>query len=158
MVFNKEELQNLIPHRGRMLLLDRIIEYDIERSMRAEYDITGDCLFFDPAAGGVPAWAGFEFIAQTISVLAGIRSREKGENPKIGFILSIPIMQIEVPVFMPGSTLDIRINETDRTGLIYTFEGEIFMEGKKVMEGRLMVMEVNDEQAEAMKKEYSSVE
>ena len=150
-IFNKEELQAFIPHRGKMLLLDRIIGYDIEGSMRAEYDITRDCLFYNPAVGGVPAWAGFEFMAQAISVFAGIRSRERGEEPKIGFILSIPFMKLDIPVFMPGKPVDIRVKEIDRTDLIYTFEGEIFWEDKKVMEGRLMVMEVNNDKAQALK-------
>jgi predicted hotdog family 3-hydroxylacyl-ACP dehydratase len=151
----KEELQTLIPHRGKMLLLDRIIEYDIEGSMRAEYDITKDCLFYDSTAGGVPAWAGFELMAQTISALAGIRSRERGETPKFGFIISIPFMQIEIPVFRLGSRVDIRVKEFDRTDLVYTFEGEIFLEDKKVMEGRIMVMEVSNEQTQALKEGYN---
>jgi len=145
-LIEQEELQTLIPHKGKMLLLSRIIEYDIEHSIRAEYDITGNCLFYDPVLDGVPAWAGFEFIAQTISALTGIRSRERGDKPKMGFILSIPSMRMEIPFFKNGSTVEVRVKETDCTNMIYTFEGEAFLEDKKVMEGKMMVMEVNDEQ------------
>jgi predicted hotdog family 3-hydroxylacyl-ACP dehydratase len=144
-LIEKEELKTLLPHEGKMMLLSRIIEYDIEHGIRAEYDITGDCLFYDPAAEGVPVWAGFEFMAQAISVLSGIRSREKGEKPKLGFILSIPSMRMEIQLFKPGCSVEVSVKELDCTDMIYTFEGAASIEGKKVMEGKLMVMEVSDE-------------
>jgi len=144
-VIEKEELHTLIPHQGKMMLLSRVIEYDIEHGIRAEYDITGDCLFYDPVLDGVPSWAAFECMAQAISVLSGLRSREKGERPKLGFILSIPSMRIEIPLLQPGSSVEVCVQETDCTEMIYTFEGTAFVKGKKVMEGKLMVMEVSDE-------------
>jgi predicted hotdog family 3-hydroxylacyl-ACP dehydratase len=142
---NQEELKTLIPHRGKMFLLDRVTECDFERRIRAEYDITDTCLFFNNELKGVPSWAGFEFMAQTISAFSGIRGRLTGIMPKIGFILSVPIMRMYVPVFKTGSVVDIRMKECDRTEQIYTVDGEIFLEDKKVMEGKLMVMEILDE-------------
>jgi len=144
-VIEREELETLIPHQGKMLLLSRVIEYDIEHGIRAEYDITRNCLFYDPVLDGVPAWAGFECMAQAVSVLSGLRSREKGERPKLGFILSVPSMRIEVPLLKPGTSLEVCVHEVDCTEMIYTFEGTALAEGKKVMEGKLMVMEVSDE-------------
>jgi predicted hotdog family 3-hydroxylacyl-ACP dehydratase len=142
-----DELQTLIPHRGKMMLLSRCTGYDFhERSVRVEYDITEDCLFYDPALVGVPTWVGFEFMAQAISVLAGLRDREKGIKPNIGFVLSVPSMQIKIPAFGLGKTVSIQVKEYDCTNPIYTFDGEIFLEEKKVMEGRLMVLEVGNEQ------------
>ena len=152
-MIEKEELQTLIPHKGKMMLLDRVIDYDIEHSISAEYNITKNCLFYDPVLDGVPSWAGFEFLAQTISVLTGIRKREKGEKPTIGFILSIPSMRMEIPVFKNGDSLEIRAKETDCTDMIYTFEGAIFLKDKKVMEGSLMVMEVSDEKFKSLTSE-----
>jgi predicted hotdog family 3-hydroxylacyl-ACP dehydratase len=140
-----EELKTLIPHRGKMLLLSRVIDYSIEGSLRAEYDITEDCIFYDPTLKGAPASTGLEFIAQAISALSGIRDREKEIKPKIGFILSIPSMKIHFPFFKTGSFADIRVKECDCTDLIYTFEGEVFQENEKIIEGTMMVMEVNDE-------------
>jgi predicted hotdog family 3-hydroxylacyl-ACP dehydratase len=150
-VINREELQTIIPHSGKMLLLDRVIEYSgNDHSLRAEYNITEDCLFYDPAAEGVPAWAGFEFMAQAISALSGIRSRERGEKPKIGFILSVPSMRMEIPLFKNGSSVEVYVKETDCTEMIYSFNTAAFLEGKKVMEGKMMVMEVSDEKFNEM--------
>jgi len=142
---NQEELKTLIPHRGKMLLLDRITECDSKEIIKAEYDITEACLFYSAELKGVPSWVGFEFMAQTISAFSGLRSRLTGIKPKIGFILSVPLMQIYIPVLKEGSVADIRLKKCDRTDQIYTFEGEIFTENKKAMEGKLMVMEIHDE-------------
>jgi len=91
LIIEKEELQTLIPHKGKMLLLSRVIEYDIEHSVRAEYDITRNCLFYDPVLDGVPSWAGFEFIAQAVSVLTGIRKREKGRKTQYRVYFEYPV-------------------------------------------------------------------
>jgi len=145
-LIEKEEIENIIPHRGKMLLLSRVNEYNLkERTLNAEYHVNEACIFYDPLKGGVPAWAGFEFIAQAISAYSGIRNREMGIKTKIGFILSIPFMRVEIPAYKPGSCLEINVVEKDRTGLIFTFEGKIFLEGKMTMEGKIMVMEINEE-------------
>ena len=158
-VIEKEELQTIIPHRGKMLLLTRVNEYNLEeRTLCAEYHITGDCLFYDPSVEGVPAWVGFEFIAQAIAAFSGIRDRENGVPPKMGFILSVASMRITLPVFGIGSTVQIRAREIERMDTMSSFEGEILLEGKKVLYGKLTVMEIDNEQAQAMKKERHSVE
>ena len=145
-MIENDELLELIPHRGKMLLLSKVNSYDYkEMHLCAEYNVTPDCVFFDPAIGGVPSWAGFEFIAQAISVLSGIRNRELGIKPRMGFILSIPSMKMEIPLFKSGSCVELRVKQKDATDMIYTFAGEAFLEGKKVIEGKLMVMEINEE-------------
>ena len=154
-VIEKEELQTIIPHRGKMLLLTRVNGYNLEeRTLCAEYHIAGDCLFYDPSVEGVPAWVGFEFMAQAISALAGIRDRVLGIRPRIGFILSVPSMKINMPVFGLGSVVEFRVKENDCTGLIYTFDGEVFLDGKKAMEGKLMVMEINEENFISLVREF----
>ena len=158
-MIEKEELLTVIPHRGRMLLLSRVNMYNLEEcSIEAEYRITEDCLFYDSAIAGVPAWVGFEFIAQAIAAFSGIRDRENGVPPKMGFILSVTSMQTGLFSFETGSTVEIRTREIERMNLLCTFEGEILLEGKKVLEGKITVMEVEHEQAEIMKKEYRSIE
>jgi len=144
-LIEQKELQTLIPHKGKMLLLDKIIDYNIEHSIKAEYNITENCIFYDSVLDGVPAWVGFEFMAQAISALTGIRKRAKGEKPKIGFILSVPSMRMEIPSFKKGSLVEVRVKESDCTDMIYTYEGEAFLENRKVMEGKLMVMEASDD-------------
>jgi predicted hotdog family 3-hydroxylacyl-ACP dehydratase len=158
----KEELFSIVPHRGRMLLLSRIKGFNPEEgSIEAEYHITEDCLFYDSAIAGVPAWVGFELIAQAISAISGLRDhnkgRPKGKPPKIGFILSVSHVKIELPFFYTGSIIRIKAKEIDHMDLVYTFEGEIILEDKTVLKGQLTVMDVDDGQAEALLKEQKYV-
>lgn len=153
-MIEKKELLSIIPHRGRMLLLDKIREYSTKESyIEAEYGITEDCLFYDSAAAGVPAWVGFEFIAQAVSALTGIGYRERGEEPKVGFILSVSHVLIGLSFFKAGSIIAIKAKEFERIDSRCVFKGEILVEDQKVLEGRITLIEVDKEQAQAMKKE-----
>jgi predicted hotdog family 3-hydroxylacyl-ACP dehydratase len=145
MKIEKEEMMTLLPHRGRMLLLSRVVDYNTEeRSLSAEYDITENCIFYDPLLGGIPGWAGFEFMAQAISVLSGLAGRQKGKKPDIGFILSVSSMNIITPVLKAGSIIKILVEEDSRMDLVYAFKGDIFLEGEKAAEAKLTVMDVDE--------------
>jgi predicted hotdog family 3-hydroxylacyl-ACP dehydratase len=140
-----DELIPLLPHKGKMFLLSRVTAYDFtKRGLTAEYDITGDCLFYDEEAGGVPCWVGFELIAQSISALTGINSRREGKPPKVGFILSVSNMVLNIPVLQAGTTVTITIEEDHNMIPIFVFNGTLFQEQKPVMRAKLMVMETDD--------------
>ena len=157
-MIEKEELLSIVPHRGKMLLLSRVIEYDLmKRTLTAECDVTEDCLFYDPALGGVPAWVSFEYMAQTIGALSGIWVRENGEEPKLGFILSISSMHIGLPFFKAGSKVEIRVKEAGYLDQVHNFDGIALLNGRKVMEGKLTVMDASDEQIKSLLKEYDSI-
>jgi predicted hotdog family 3-hydroxylacyl-ACP dehydratase len=141
----KDELMTLLPHQGKMFLLSRLRNYDLDkRVLTGEYDITGDCLFYDTVLGGVPSWVGIELIAQSISALSGLKGRRKGEKPRLGFILSVSDMRAEIPVLRAGTTAVITIQEEYKMDAIYTFHGAVSAEGKKAVEAKLTVMEVDD--------------
>ena len=136
---------SIIPHKGKMLLLSRIISYDLtEKTLCAEYDITENCIFFNPVIKGVPAWVGFEFLAQAIAAFSGIRGLKPGEEPKRGYLLSISSMQIDIHFFQSGNTVQINVKESGCMDQIYNFEGTIFLEGKKVLDGKLTVIEITE--------------
>jgi predicted hotdog family 3-hydroxylacyl-ACP dehydratase len=157
-MIEQEEMLSIMPHRGRMLLLSKVNAYDLnEESIEAEYSITEDCLFYDPVLAGVPAWVGFEFIAQTVSAYLGIKTRARGEPIKIGFVLGVSQMRIELPFFSAGSII-IKAKEFECMDPLYIYTGEIYIEGRKVLEGKITVMEVSDEKAQSMKERRDSIE
>jgi len=145
-MIDKDELLTLIPHRNRMCLINRVNKYNLqENSIEAEYDITEDCLFYDFENSGVPAWVGFEFIAQSISAFIGIKDRINGLPVKEGFILGVSHMQIDLPFFRKNSIITINSIELDNLDPIYIFDGKVSIDGKKVLAGKLTVMEVNSD-------------
>ncbi|MDR2073673.1 MAG: 3-hydroxylacyl-ACP dehydratase [Spirochaetaceae bacterium] len=142
-----EELYTLVPHRGKMFLLSRITDFDLEDHLLvSEYDITRDCLFYREELGGVPSWAGFEFMAQSISALSGIKNRNWGKPPRFGFILSVSEFQMYVPVFKEKTTVRIEVKEETIVDTIYSFRGAIFnIPGtEKIVAAKLTVMETRN--------------
>jgi predicted hotdog family 3-hydroxylacyl-ACP dehydratase len=141
-LIEKDELMTLVPHKGKMFLLSRVVSFDVDkRSLVSEYDINGGCLFFDHKLGGVPAWVGFEFMAQSISALSGIQGRLRGEAPKFGFILSVSGLEITMPVFKDGSTAITTVEEETVVESVYSFWCGIDSGGKRAVRAKLTVME-----------------
>jgi predicted hotdog family 3-hydroxylacyl-ACP dehydratase len=137
------ELLTLVPHKGKMLLLSRITDYDLEkRTLKSEYDIGPSCIFYDPDLGGVPSWVSFEFMAQSISALSGFTARMKGEAPKMGVIMSISNIDFFHPVFT--AKVLIEIVEDVQLDKVFTFNCSVYSDNKLFARGKLTVMDVDN--------------
>lgn len=145
-VFDSKDLvSELVPHKGKMLLLDRIRDYDLnEKSITTEIDITRDNLFYEEELGGVPVWVAFEYMAQSVSALSGIYGRSKGEKPKTGFILSLNGFEADVPVFKQGETVVVNVQEKIRVDQAVTFDGVAMVGNKVVVTAKINTVEVDD--------------
>jgi predicted hotdog family 3-hydroxylacyl-ACP dehydratase len=147
-IIEGEELIGLLPHKGKMLLISRVTEYDVPmRSLRSEYDIGENCLFFDPVQKGVPAWMSFEFMAQAVSALSGITGRVMGKPPMMGFILSVSSLEIKVPLFKTGALVRIHVLEELRVDTVSTFRCTVWDGETEAVTAKIMVMDVEDPQA-----------
>jgi predicted hotdog family 3-hydroxylacyl-ACP dehydratase len=139
------ELQELLPYRGKMLFLSRLLHYDIvERTLTAEYDVSTESLFYDSHLGGIPSWAAFELMAQGVSALSGLTGRELGRKPMAGFLLSVSAMDFPKPLFPAGKSVRIRVWEDSRAEPVYTFNGEVSVQGEMAALGKFTVMDVED--------------
>lgn len=98
----------LVPHRGPMLLVDRLLEDDAER-IRVEAVIKPDQLFLTPE--GMPAWVGLELMAQTVASWAGLRSLERNEPVRLGFLLGTRRYECSRPFFPLGAHLAIEARQ-----------------------------------------------
>jgi predicted hotdog family 3-hydroxylacyl-ACP dehydratase len=140
-----EELLTVLPHRGKMRLISRVVHYSVPgRMIHGEYDLTEDCLFYDPALGGVPGWVGFEFMAQAVSALAGISGKVLGKPAMIGFILSVASLEVHMPLVRPGDTVDMSVMECERIGPVGTFQASANVGKRGIATAKLMVMDVED--------------
>ncbi|MDR3336106.1 MAG: hypothetical protein LBT16_02775 [Treponema sp.] len=148
-IIEREELLNLLPHRGKMFLLSRIVDYNLDaRTLKAEYDVTKDCLFYDPRIKGVPSWISFEFMAQCVASITGLEHRRKGEPVKLGFILSVSALEIGRPLINDGETVSVTIAEDVRVDTVYTFNCEVssakYPESPGIARAKLTVYDVKD--------------
>ncbi len=117
-----DELINLLPHKGKMFLLSRTTAHDVNNhTITNEYDITEDCIFYEPEYDGVPTWAGFELMAQGISALTGITNKIKGREPLPGMILSVVDFKSSVGFLKNNTTCQMKIAEDYRDEETHTY-------------------------------------
>ncbi|SIS40200.1 hotdog family protein [Neptunomonas antarctica] len=96
----------LVPHSGKMSLLDNIIAYG-EDWLQAQVFITADSMFAEPQ--GVPAWIGLEYMAQTIGAFSGLQERLSDQPPKLGFLVGTRKYLCSAAYFPLGQTLTIKV-------------------------------------------------
>jgi predicted hotdog family 3-hydroxylacyl-ACP dehydratase len=103
-----ESVLGYLPHRPPMVLIDELVEagddYAVSRLMVKE-----NTPFMTPQ--GLPAWAGIELMAQTISLFAGVRGKKHGLPPKVGFLLGTRRYESSCNFFPLHSELIIRATE-----------------------------------------------
>lgn len=99
-------IERYVPHRGAMLLLDRLLEASAEHAV-AEVRVPHDGLFVEN--GYVPAWVGIEYMAQTVAAWAGWQAAQRNEPARIGFLLGSRKFEAFRPAFAAGSLLRVRV-------------------------------------------------
>jgi predicted hotdog family 3-hydroxylacyl-ACP dehydratase len=97
-------IDQLLPHAGRMILLDRVIAWDAERIQCERVVRRGDA-FVQP--GGLPAWTGVELMAQAIAAWNGCQVLAAGDAVRPGFLLGTRAYRANVDVFPCGTKLTI---------------------------------------------------
>jgi predicted hotdog family 3-hydroxylacyl-ACP dehydratase len=136
-------VEALIPHRGTMLLLDRVIEFTDDLAA-AEYAPSGVAWYADDA-GNMPAWIGIELMAQTIAAHVALLKRREGLSPKMGALLGTRSYRSTIASFTAGRTLRIQALMVlrDSSGL-GAYECAIDLDGEVLATAVLKVYEPED--------------
>nr|WP_295777200.1 hotdog family protein [Rhodoferax sp.] len=133
------QIVDIVPHAGKMCLLDSAIVGDAE-SLDCQVTIKEEDLFF--ADGGVDAWVGIEYMAQAVAAWAGWRARLRGDTPKIGFLLGSRRYECSRPRFALGDNLQVGVQRRFRADNgIGQFDCRIAIAGKTVAHATLTVFE-----------------
>jgi len=110
---------DLVPQSGHMLLLDRVLAHDVERTVCA-VDVDASDLFRD-RDGGIPAWVGLEYMAQCIAAHGGLRGRAQGGVAKPGLFLGTRHLDLWTAAFTPGALLRASARHVRGNGRFFTF-------------------------------------
>ncbi len=102
-------IEDVLPHRGRMILLDSIVACSVEHA-ESLAKISDSNIFFDPARNGVPAWIGYEYMAQTMAAHSGIRARIRGEAVRVGLLVGNRSGTCHVPYFLERQVLHTSVH------------------------------------------------
>lgn len=137
------DIRTLVPHAGRMALLDRVVSAGAE-DLCAEVRIREDSLFcFDGAVG---SWVGLEYMAQAIGAYAGYTARLRGEPLKLGYLLGTRCYECLRPSFPVGTLLRIHVKRLlqSASGLA-SFECRIEDDTGQIASANLSVFQTTDE-------------
>jgi predicted hotdog family 3-hydroxylacyl-ACP dehydratase len=102
-------IEQLLPHAGSMVWLDRLVEWDAERVVCERTVRRGD---LEVTADGLPAWAGIELMAQAIATWNGCQVLAAGGQVRPGFLLGTRAYRVDADAFPVGSTLRVEAIRT----------------------------------------------
>lgn len=124
-------ITDLLPHRGRMLLIDEIVTLDLEAAV-SRSRVAQTWPLFDGT--GVPAFMVIELVAQTCGLCNGLqRVLEQGEDSiKKGFLVGIKTAGFHMDTLPLGT--DILTEAHNR----FKFEGFREIEGVSRIGGRIV--------------------
>lgn len=140
----KYPVEHLLPHSPPMILLDRVLRYD-SLNLVAEVAIRPDSMFYDIDIDGVPAWVGIEYMAQTVSALAGLRAREKNQEIKLGLLLGTRRLILTHKVLPAGRCYHVHVKQIfwDESGLA-NFDCRVSLDQEVYVEAKINVFEADD--------------
>ena len=101
-------IEELLPHRPPMVLIDAVESFDAEaKRLAARVTIGENQLFFD--GQGVPNWVAIEYMAQAAAALAGMYDRHvaPGQASRPGLLLGTRRLDLNLARFEAGKTYRI---------------------------------------------------
>lgn len=136
----RDRIAELIPHSGRMCLLDEVLHWDGARiRCRAASHAAPDHPL--RSRSGLLATAGIEYAAQAAALHGGLKARAAGSRAAPGFLASARAVRLHRLRLddLPGD-LTVQASHLAGSGeqLLYAFA--LHHEGRPLLDGRLAVV------------------
>ena len=123
MVGQEFVVSEVVPHKGAMVLLDKILSVS-EEELTAQVTITATTLFLNEK-NYVPAWIGIEYMAQAVAAWAGVQRKKVGNDAKIGFLLGTRKYTCYGSKFFLDDVLNIHITRKYQESELAVFDCKI---------------------------------
>ncbi len=130
-ILTKEQLKSFVPHTSRMFILDGLIKYSTEvMSLTSFIDIDSHSMFWDDERQGIPAYFGFEYMAQSIAALSGLLNHStRNGRPRLGMIMAVRDFSCAKPLLTKGRTF-CEVLQIFRDKDVVSFEGKIYQDNQ----------------------------
>jgi 3-hydroxyacyl-[acyl-carrier-protein] dehydratase len=133
---NKTQIENLLPHREPMLLIDEL--YDIKKlfSATAIVNVKKDSFFVKGHFPGNPVMPGVlivESFGQAAAALTAHGLDKSTYENKLVFLMGVEKARFRNPV-IPDCQLELKIEAIRSHGKVWKYKGEAFVENKKMAE------------------------
>ena len=141
------QIQEILPHRYPLLLLDRITEMELKQSIKGFKNVSISEPAFQGHFPGHPIYPGvliLEGMAQAGGVLA-LKSSDLTDEEmknKVIYFMSIDKAKFRTPV-RPGDRLDYELEVIKMKSSLMVLKGQAFVDGKVCAEAEFKAMIVD---------------
>ncbi len=134
-----EDIKRILPHRYPFLLIDRVLSFQLGKSIVGLKNVTSNEPFFQGHFPDRPIMPGVliaEAMAQAGGILALLSTPENLGNPSV-FLMGLDKVRFRQPV-VPGDQLRLEV-ATIRSGKkFWKMQGKAFVNDTLVAEGEIM--------------------
>ena len=131
---NRKQIEELLPHREPMLLIDKL--YDIKKliSATAVLNVKKDSFFVNGHFPGQPVMPGVlivESFGQAAAALTAHGLDKSTYENKLVFLMSVEKARFRNPV-IPDCKLELKIEAIRSHGRVWKYKGDAFVNNTKV--------------------------
>ena len=133
-VLNKKDIENLLPHREPMLLIDKLINIKKLFSATALVNVNKDSFFVHGHFPGQPVMPGVlivEAFGQAAAALTAHGLDKETYANKLVYLMNVEKARFRNPV-LPDCILELNIEAIRSHGKVWKYKGEAFVEKKKM--------------------------
>ena len=135
---DKKKIENLLPHREPMLLIDKLINIVHLKSATAIVNVKKDSFFVQGHFPGQPVMPGVlivEAFGQAAAALTAYGVDPKEYENKLVYLMSVEKARFRNPV-VPDCKLELNIEAIRSHGRVWKYKGEAIVEGKKMADAQ----------------------
>ena len=135
---NRKEIQELLPHRDPMLLIDELINIEKLKSATAVVNVTKDSFYVQGHFPGQPVMPGVlivEAFGQAAAALTAHGIDKSTYENKLVFLMSVEKARFRIPV-IPDCKMLLNIEAIRTHGKVWKYKGEAFVANKKMADAQ----------------------
>ena len=135
---NRKEIQELLPHRDPMLLIDELTNIEKLKSATAVVNVTKDSFYVKGHFPGEPVMPGVlivEAFGQAAAALTAHGIDKSTYKNKLVFLMSVEKARFRKPV-IPDCKLLLNIEAIRTHGKVWKYKGEAFVDNKKMADAQ----------------------